>query len=378
MTALFSQRSLWLLLHRWIGVFILVFIVIAGLTGSAIAFWRAVDQWLNPSWYLVDVGDNPQSLKNLSEQVLQTYPTAIVHGIILARNEQSSVIFYLAGEPSGIDEVFIDPYTAQRLGHRDIDRTSLARSHLMPFVYRLHYSLGLGTFGKYLLGIVTVLWLVVTLIGVWLAWPKKNKWKKALSIKYTAGSSRLMFDLHRSFGLIFSVLFLLILWTGLWWNMDVAIRPLITSVFPVTPPFTSALNEYRVTVDKGFDYAIEAALEIRPDTEAYYLRNHSEKGFYTVYLREKSSTGPYGDIFVFASLDGTVLHIDEPQINLSGDSYAAWQLPLHTGQFLGVPGRIIWMVAGLIPLLLSITGVMLWLRKLRLKNAKKQTFPPLV
>lgn len=377
MTALFSQRSFWLLLHRWIGVFILLFIVMAGLTGSAIAFWRAIDNWLNPAWYQVTVGENFQSLNELSGQVLLTYPTATVHGIILAKDNTSSVIFYLAGEQAGIDEVFINPYTGQILGDRDIDRTSLARSHLMPFLYQLHYSLGLGSFGKYLLGIVTVLWLVITLIGIWLAWPKKNKWKKALSIKYTAGSSRLMFDFHRSFGLIFSVLFLLILWTGLWWNMDIVIRPLITSVFPVTPPFHLASKAVS-QVDNGFNKAVEAALEVRPDSEAYYLRNHSDKGFYTVYLREKDSTGPYGDIFVFVGLDGRVLHVDEPQNNLSGDSYAAWQLPLHTGQFLGVSGRIVWMVAGLIPLLLSITGVMLWLRKLRFKNAKKQAYTPLV
>jgi uncharacterized iron-regulated membrane protein len=377
MTALFSQRSFWLLLHRWIGVFILLFIVIAGLTGSAIAFWRAIDNWLNPAWYQVSVGDNTQSLDALSDKVLHNYPMATIHGIILPKGNRASVIFYLAGEASGIDEVFINPYTSQILGDRDIDRTSLARSHLMPFLYRLHYSLGLGSFGKYLLGIVTVLWLVITLIGIWLAWPKKNKWKKALSIKYTAGSSRLIFDLHRSFGLIFSVLFLLILWTGLWWNMDIVIRPLITSVFPVTPPFHLASKAVS-QVDNGFDKAVEAALEVRPDSEAYYLRNHSDKGFYTVYLREKDSTGPYGDIFVFVGLDGTVLHVDEPQNNLSGDSYAAWQLPLHTGQFLGISGRIVWMVAGLIPLLLSITGVMLWLRKLRFKNAKKQAYTPLV
>lgn len=373
MTALLSQRSFWLLLHRWIGVFILVFIVIAGLTGSAITFWRAIDNWLNPAWYQVTVGENTHSLNVLSEQVSHNYPKATIHGIILAKDNTSSVIFYLAGEPSGIDEVFINPYTGQILGDRDIDRTSLARSHLMPFLYRLHYSLGLGAFGKYLLGIVTVLWLVVTLIGTWLAWPKKSKWRKALSIKYTAGSSRLMFDMHRSFGLIFSALFVVILWTGLWWNMDVVIRPVITSIFPMTPPFNLASDAVS-GIDKGFDDAVDAALKTRPDTEAYYLRNHSEKGFYTVYLREKGSVGPYGDIFVFVGLDGTVLHIDEPQNNLPGDSYASWQLPLHTGQFLGVPGRIIWMVAGFIPLLLSITGVMLWLRKLRLKNAKKQAF----
>ncbi|MDO8825783.1 PepSY domain-containing protein [Methylophaga sp.] len=372
MLVLFTQRSFWLLLHRWIGIFILLFVVIAGLTGSAIAFWRAIDNWLNPAWYQVAVGDNSQSLNELSEQVLLTYPTAMVHGIILARDSASSVIFYLAGETSGIDEVFIDPYTGHILGHRDIERTSLARSHLMPFIYRFHYSLGLGAFGKYLLGFTTVLWLLVTLIGVWLAWPKKSKWRKALSIKWTAGSSRLMFDLHRASGLIFSALFVVILWTGLWWNMDVVIRPAIAKILPMTPPFPATFSQSEFAVDKGFDLAIEAALQVRPDTEAYYLRNHHDKNLYTVYLREKGSAGPYGNIFVFVGQGGSVLHVDEPQNNLSGDSYAAWQLPLHTGQFLGVSGRIIWMIAGFIPLLLAITGVVLWLRKLRLKNAKRK------
>ncbi|MCX4187976.1 PepSY-associated TM helix domain-containing protein [Methylophaga sp. OBS4] len=359
------RRRFWMQLHRWIGVFILLFVVIAGLTGSAIAFWRTVDSWFNPAWYNVVDSGTPKSFAKLSRAVLEKYPGSSVHGFILPRNERSSVIIYLAGESTGIDEVFLNPYSGEVLGDRDTDRISLGRQHLLPFLYRLHYSLAAGGIGETFLGIVALLWLLMTMAGIWLAWPKPGKWRKALSIKSSAGMPRLMFDLHRAGGLLFAVVFLIIIWTGLWWNMDYAVRPVVSSLLPTTSWFPDTLPEVADKAAEDPDKAIARALAVRPDAEAYYLRIVPDKALYTVYLRQPGEAAPYGRTFVFVSFDGTVLDIDEPAKNLAGDSYAEWQLPLHTGQFLGLPGRLFWCLAGLVPLMLGITGLALWLRKSR-------------
>ena len=43
-------RPFWVTLHRYGGLAMAVFLLIAGLTGSVIAFHRELDAWLNPDW----------------------------------------------------------------------------------------------------------------------------------------------------------------------------------------------------------------------------------------------------------------------------------------------------------------------------------------
>ncbi|NDF04655.1 MAG: PepSY domain-containing protein, partial [Betaproteobacteria bacterium] len=40
-----------------------------------------------------------------------------------------------------------------------------------------------------------------------------------------------------------------------------------------------------------------------------------------------------------------------------------WQLPLHSGRILGLPGRFIVFLGGLLPLALFVTGLFIWQRK---------------
>ena len=42
------MRAFLVLLHRWFGLFIAVFLIIAGLTGALISWDHELDEWLNP------------------------------------------------------------------------------------------------------------------------------------------------------------------------------------------------------------------------------------------------------------------------------------------------------------------------------------------
>ena len=49
----------------------------------------------------------------------------------------------------------------------------------------------------------------------------------------------------------------------------------------------------------------------------------------------------------------------------AGDTFLAWQAPLHTGEAFGLAGRVIATIAGLAPALLFVTGSLMWLRRPR-------------
>ncbi|NWE37006.1 PepSY domain-containing protein, partial [Pseudomonas gingeri] len=45
------MRALLVLLHRYIGLATALFLMIAGITGSLLAFNHELDEWLNPGFY---------------------------------------------------------------------------------------------------------------------------------------------------------------------------------------------------------------------------------------------------------------------------------------------------------------------------------------
>ena len=44
-------RNLFVLIHRWTGLFLAVFLFISGLTGAIISWDHELDEWLNPQLF---------------------------------------------------------------------------------------------------------------------------------------------------------------------------------------------------------------------------------------------------------------------------------------------------------------------------------------
>ena len=66
---------------------------------------------------------------------------------------------------------------------------------------------------------------------------------------------------------------------------------------------------------------------------------------------------------------GKFLKVRDPKLFNAGTAFTNLQLPLHNGEILGTPGRIMVLITGLAPLLLMITGVIHWLKKRKAKRS---------
>ena len=67
----------------------------------------------------------------------------------------------------------------------------------------------------------------------------------------------------------------------------------------------------------------------------------------------------------FDGSDGRYLGDYRPWTGTAADIFVQAQFPLHSGRILGVPGRILVSIMGIIVAALSVTGVVIWLRKRR-------------
>jgi uncharacterized iron-regulated membrane protein len=67
--------------------------------------------------------------------------------------------------------------------------------------------------------------------------------------------------------------------------------------------------------------------------------------------------------YVHVSLDqysGAVLGTWDARDRSAGDVVLTWMGPLHFGNFGGVAVKVLWVVLGLTPSLLFVTGAMMW------------------
>ena len=67
-------------------------------------------------------------------------------------------------DPIVDDQVFLNPYTGDIIGQRVWGELGLDRARIIPFLYKLHYSLHLNKTGIMLLGVVSLIWFLIVLL----------------------------------------------------------------------------------------------------------------------------------------------------------------------------------------------------------------------
>jgi uncharacterized iron-regulated membrane protein len=365
----------WLVkLHRYSGLLLSLFLVMAGLTGAALAFNDDIDAWLNPQFYHLAVPASATSSRQpvdvLAARIEHDYPHARLAFFAMGQDAAAPLQAKLRSrKPNGelpVDTVFIDPFSATVVGERNTKAVGLAPQNLMPFLFRLHRYLLLDKPGAIISGSLGLLWVATLLIGFALAWPKhRNGWGKALSIKRGAGSFRLMYDLHRTVGLVAGILLVITAFTGAVMNLPDVARPLVSSLSALTPPPKGSAAESQPKVLQiNWQQALAAAQASMPLATPARIARDEKRGIYQVRLRKPDDIQDGGSVRVFIdAADGHVLRALDPLKGSAGDTFMGVQYGLHTGQILGLPGKILVAFLGLLPLLFMITGIAIWLQK---------------
>jgi uncharacterized iron-regulated membrane protein len=360
------MRAVFARLHRWVGLTTAGFLAIAGLTGSLIVFYQELDRALNPELFNAPVIAHRLSPSALAVRVEAQLPGAHVAMLSIPAAGRASEV-WVSGKP--YDQVFADPATGKVLGQRKWGEAGFSRASLMPMIYLFHYTLKLpGVWGVMLMGIIACLWSIDCFVAFVLTLPRGapfwTKWQTSWRIKPGASAYRLQFDLHRAGGLwLWAVLFVLAT-SSVALNLPGQVfRPLLKTFTSLSPSYEDLHPPRMARAPRlSFDDALRLAGAERPQ---WVFR---EPGYIGV------SYGAHGDkgldgfglsTIVFDDRTGVrVLHQRAGQGRLA-DIYAGIQYQLHSGRILGWPGRILVCLTGLAVAMLSVTGIVIWLRKRR-------------
>jgi uncharacterized iron-regulated membrane protein len=371
--------------HRWTGIALAGFLVLAGLTGSFLAFHHELDAAIVPELHRVKPTSQRASLDDIAARIEAAHPARVVGYFVFPVDADKALRVVLntreAAEAGRLDreaarhaEIHVDQYSGRLLGERHWGEVGATRAHIVPMVYRLHMSLFAGTVGQWITGIVAALWIGAMVVGLFLAFPRLRHWRTAVSIKWRSSRARLLFDLHRTVGVVGFLVLVVTAFTGLYMNLPSVIEPAVGALSPFTqrpasvrPAGTPRADVWRI----GWDAAYASARRLEPAHPLAVIGRVEARGYYQVRFMPPDDIMDAGTIRYFVDgRDGAVLGRFDDRAGTLGDLIRIWQFPLHSGQGFGLAGRILVCIAGTLPLLLSVTGLWLWLRRRGLREAR--------
>jgi len=371
-------RSL-VFLHRWSGIIAAALLIVAGITGSALAFRGELDRWLNREMLVVTPQGQALGADALMTRVQQRYPDAVISSVTRGAQADSAWMLFLSKPPSGRGGgemrappfspaiVYVDPYSGEITGTRNRGEFRLDRANLLGVLFELHHDLFLGLPGHWILGIASAVWIVLSLIGIYLAIKQGGGVRGAFLVNLRGNLRRVLLDLHRSLGLISVVAVIAIALSGIYLNLRQEFTAMVRWFSPVSAPPERNWPNRQVSTPVGLERAITVAEQSLPGSRAQSVAINGTKAFYRVRLLLPDDRYERGDTNVYVSMqDASVLDTRSLFGETAGDVFLGWQRPVHTGEVFGVTGKLIVLVIGLVPVFLGSSGIYLWLwRKLR-------------
>lgn len=404
------MRPLLVLLHRWFGLFIAAFLIIAGLTGAIISWDHELDEWLNPHLFESQSVGEPMPIMELVARVEAADPRVRASFFPLQAEPGHNLEIWVDAKVNpdtgrryelDYDHAFVDPVTGEIVGKRLWGQISLHPEHLMSFLYKLHFSLhlpewnGTNRWGIWLMGIAALVWLFDTVIAMVLTLPRKRRtasskpwlqrWKPAWKVRRGAGAYKLNFDLHRAVGLWVFGLLLMLAFTSFSLNLYREVfYPIMSTVSETTPgPFETrtptALHE-PVEPQLGWPELLakarseaEARGWAEPIGDGFYSDNFAVYGARFYYPGEDHDSGGMKvKSLYYDGTSGELIGDEVPWNGTAADVFNQLQFPLHSGRIAGLPGRIIISLMGIAVAMLSFTGIVIWWKKRKARVASQQ------
>jgi uncharacterized iron-regulated membrane protein len=383
-------RPLAMRLHRWVALGLGTWFALLGLTGAFLVWHGDADRALNPQWFAPQQRCDAVSATPVATSLAifaRGAPGGVATQVMAPVTRGAAYVVWQKPVGEGPRrQHFIDANCGQYLGWRDWGAVRFDRAHFVPAMYELHRALLSKEAGHVAVGFVGLLLLFVAITGVLTAWPRHSTrvaWKRTLTVKHGAGAHRRWYDLHRATGMWLVLFLLLMSLSGAYLCFPKQGRALVAMVLPTSPSTlrelaTSATSHgeeaagrhRNAEIPPAFanpDALVRQAQSLWPDTQwtRVQIPDNPAKGYDVRLLQGDELRADTGDTRVRMSATGKVVDVRDPLRASAGDTLLSWLFPLHSGEALGLAGRLAWTVFGLVPLLLFATGLWLWLKRRR-------------
>lgn len=393
-------RGWWVIAHRWAGLSIALFLIIAAITGAVLPFEEPLTFATRPDAAYAappHPGAMPLDGVTIAERVERATGAKVFYTVLDVPRDHVARMFVSAppGQPAlAYDVVWADPYTgAVRLAYK-WGGTRDGIVNLVPLLYSLHYGIIAGPWGEWAFGIAALVWTIDCFVGFYLTLPRRiaprrtdrrgaanraanpgwlARWRPAWRIRRARGY-KLTFDLHRAGGLWLWPLLFVFAWSGVALSLPQVEQPMmrvfgakarfVPRALPRPEPLPRLSRRDAVARAGPALAAIGAGRGFTLDRLAGVFYDEGS-GLYRVNARTSLDASDDGgqSVLWLDGGSGAPVRFEPPQGETAADTFMAWLQYLHMARVFGLPYRIAVSVIGLLVTGLTVTGVLIWMRK---------------
>lgn len=201
-------------LHKWLSLPVGIIITIVCLTGAILVFQDEILELANPTHYYIDeIKESPIPLAELIPIVNAQLDSNTVASVKITSDPKRT---YTMSLTKGFREsAFVNQYTGEVTGYYKF------RESTFFTIMTLHRWLmdGSRTWGKYTVGISTLLFTIILISGFFVWMPRRFN-KSRFKIQFRKGKKRLFYDLHNVLGAYACLVLLICALTGMMWSFD--------------------------------------------------------------------------------------------------------------------------------------------------------------
>ncbi|WP_313517835.1 PepSY-associated TM helix domain-containing protein, partial [Pseudomonas sp.] len=366
-------------LHWFFGISAGLVLALMGLTGAIYEFQEEILGLFNPHMQVERRDAQVLPLGELAAKA-QALEGKTVSGVYLTLGSGDPArIFFTPppGERRGAMR-FLDPYTGEAMGEP-------RGMGFFGFMLQLHRFLAIGEVGKQITAASTLALLFFCISGIYLRWPRKAlNWRAWLTLDWAKKGRAFNWDLHAVAGTWCLVFYLCAALTGLTWSYD-WFRDGANRLLGDAPAGQQGGRGEGRGRPGGQPPGAASAPAPVVDYDLLWSAIQQTAGDHlaTFNLRLPPAAGQPATVFYLLDDSPHPRALNQIQLDtatgkvIRHERYADKNLgpqlltsiyALHTGEYFGVPGRILMMLASLSMPLFFITGWLLYLDRRRKKR----------
>ncbi|TPG62423.1 PepSY-associated TM helix domain-containing protein [Hymenobacter nivis] len=351
-------------LHLWLGLGSGLVVFVVSLTGAIFTFQDEIRDAVEP-WRLVAAPAHgaPLPPSRLHAATVAQHPGATPLYTTYYGPGRSTTVYF--SDPAGGSYMAsLNPYTGQLLHEQNL------RTDFFSIVQALHMYLLLPiAVGEWIVGVAVAIFLVMLVTGLVLWWPKRRQERKQrLTIKWGSKWRRLNYDLHQVLGFYVAAGAFVIALSGLFMSFGSWLQAASTLAnaghhYPQeeTPPRVDTLAAALAPAQPLVDVAYAQVRRQSPTADMVMVgpANDPKQPLYCL-TYQKALHYYHRDEYYFHPVSGQLLGALPHATKSPGKKLGDLNYDLHTGQILGLGGKIVAFLISLISASLPVTGTLLW------------------
>jgi uncharacterized iron-regulated membrane protein len=299
--------------HLWSGILLGLYVVIVCVSGSAVVFRTDLENHFSNKMQ-VPVSGPPLTREQLQQSIERAYPGYAIRTLTPGRFASEATQVVLVRGWWEKQRVF-NPYTG-----KDIGPSADTLFRCLRWLGDVHGNLLMGQQGLTANGVGGFLTALICLTGIVVWWPGSATWRRGLWARGGVGWKRFNWDLHSATG--FWIFAIMLMWglTGAYFIFPEPFRAVINIFTTIDPPRVQQMGRPPSPFTLQPVNPLTAGTNTAPAIPRRRGRRPRTRG----------------------------------QKILLGFSAA------HYGNFGGWPLKVLWVILGLAPAVLFVTGILMW------------------